>query len=156
MSDTKTCTKCKKTKAMEDFCTDRSRKSGLTSWCKACRKISKTKYNRTERGKQTTRAHTKRYYMKNGGTKFRAGLNLKYLYGITPADFDRMYVEQNGRCAICGKHQSDFKRALDVDHDHETKVIRGLLCRNCNLAIGKFKDNPVLLRKAADYLEGLI
>jgi len=153
MSDTKFCPKCKETKTMGDFCIDRSRKDGRATCCKVCRKASKRKYNRTEAGKRTTRANTKNYYMKNGGTKFRAGLNLKYLYGITPADFDRMFAEQKGCCAICGKHQSELKRALSVDHDHKTKVIRGLLCNNCNLAIGKLQDSSVLLRKAADYLE---
>ncbi|KKK77559.1 hypothetical protein LCGC14_2852360, partial [marine sediment metagenome] len=98
-------------------------------------------------------AHTKKYYEKKGGSKFRAETNLFRLYGVTPEQFDNLYVEQEGCCAICGKHQSEFKRALDVDHDHKTKVIRGLLCSNCNIAIGKLKDNPVLLRKAADYLE---
>ncbi len=153
MSDTKFCPKCKITKPVEDFYVDRSKGDGLTSWCIECRKESKRRWLTTPEGKRRNTAHTKKYYEKKGGSKFRAERNLFRLYGVTPEQFDRLYVEQEGRCAICGKHQSEFKRALDVDHDHKTKVIRGLLCSNCNIAIGKLKDNPVFLRKAADYLE---
>ncbi len=153
MSDIKTCTKCKVTKPVEDFCTDRSRTDGLTSHCKLCRKISETKYRNTSQGKKKHVANVKRYYVKKGGSKFRAETNLFRLYGVTPEQFNKLYVEQEGCCAICGTHQSEFKRALSVDHNHKTKVIRGLLCNNCNMAIGKLQENPILLRKAADYLD---
>ncbi len=149
----KHCPKCKEFKRLSEFYVDKSRKDGRTSWCKICRGKHAKQYHGTPDGKRRHTAHTKKYYEKKGGSKFRAERNLFRLYGVTPEHFDRLYVEQEGRCAICRKHQSEFKQALSVDHDHKTKVIRGLLCNNCNLAIGKFKDNPVFLRKAADYLE---
>lgn len=52
-------------------------------------------------------------------------------------------------CIICG-----IEAPVVVDHDHETKEVRGGLCINCNLGLGHFKDNPELLRFAALYLEG--
>ena len=60
---------------------------------------------------------------------------------------------QNGRCAICGKHQNKFKKALSVDHCHKKGIIRGLLCNSCNLGLGKFYDNCELLNNAIYYLK---
>ena len=62
-----------------------------------------------------------------------------------------MHDAQGGLCAICGRKQPE--KWLAVDHDHETGVIRGLLCSRCNSGLGQFKDNPDRLRLAADYLE---
>ena len=70
-----------------------------------------------------------------------------------------MLVEQNGVCAICRQPESrtwhGVKKQTDlaVDHCHETKRVRGLLCHKCNSILGYVKDSPVVLRTAADYLE---
>lgn len=66
--------------------------------------------------------------------------------------YNRMFTEQKGCCAICGKHQSEFNRALGLDHCHKTEIMRGLLCTKCNLGIGYFDDNVERLLKAAIYL----
>jgi len=63
-----------------------------------------------------------------------------------------MYAEQRGSCAICGKGEAENGKALAVDHDHESGVVRGLLCDHCNLALGRFQDSPEILRRALDYL----
>ena len=62
-----------------------------------------------------------------------------------------MLEEQNGGCWICGK-QPTGKRALDIDHDHKTGKVRGLLCSNHNRAIGLLGDDIRALVKALDYL----
>jgi hypothetical protein len=78
---------------------------------------------------------------------------LKSMYGILQEDYDALLASQNGHCAICGGDRFDKRRkALGVDHDHLTGVVRGLLCRSCNLAIGLLRDDPALLRAALDYL----
>lgn len=71
-------------------------------------------------------------------------------YGMTQADYDRMFSAQGGQCAICNKTQ---ERALDVDHCHATGLVRGLLCTNCNRMIGHAGDRADKLRAAANYLE---
>lgn len=78
--------------------------------------------------------------------------NLKKNYGITLDDYNRMFQEQNGCCKICGKHQQDLKASLHVDHNHMTGKVRGLLCHHCNVGIGHFEDNIVLLSNAITYL----
>lgn len=78
--------------------------------------------------------------------------SLKRLYGISLETYNEMFADQEGFCAICDKHASEEKYALCVDHDHNTGVIRGLLCLNCNTALGKFRDDADLLRAALKYL----
>ena len=78
--------------------------------------------------------------------------NLRKKYGITPEIYDQMYADQEGRCKICSRHSTEFKRQLAVDHCHTTGKVRGLLCSNCNTAIGKLNDDPELFARAVSYL----
>jgi hypothetical protein len=71
-------------------------------------------------------------------------------YGITLEEYNRLFVVQNGQCAICGNPQ---EKSLDVDHCHKTNKVRGLLCRKCNLGIGFMQDNPEICKKASEYLK---
>jgi hypothetical protein len=77
-------------------------------------------------------------------------------HGITPEEYDVKLASQDGRCAICGNppNPQGIRAAscLHLDHDHATGVHRDLLCVNCNQGLGRFKDDPDLLRAAADYI----
>lgn len=73
-------------------------------------------------------------------------------YGLTVAEFDAMLAAQSGTCAICSR-ADHTARNWCVDHCHATGVVRGILCSECNAAIGKLKDDPALLRRAAGYIE---
>lgn len=75
---------------------------------------------------------------------------LKFHYGITVEDYQRLFAEQGGVCAICGRATD---RTLHVDHNANTGVVRQLLCAGCNLGLGCFIENPAALRAAAEYLE---
>lgn len=77
---------------------------------------------------------------------------LKRLYGIDIENYLKILENQNGVCAIC-KKECKTKSRLSVDHNHETGMVRGLLCNRCNRAIGMFEDNPEILRSAIRYLE---
>jgi hypothetical protein len=78
-------------------------------------------------------------------------------YNLTVQEFEAMLTAQDGRCALCGSTPpSNGKLALarlHVDHDHITGKNRGLLCTSCNNGLGRFKDDPALLRAAADYID---
>lgn len=80
--------------------------------------------------------------------KLRARSKRLAQYGLTEDQFEEMSTAQDGACQICGT----VPEQLVVDHDHVTGVVRGLLCRPCNAALGIFKDDPDLLRKAIEYL----
>ncbi len=78
---------------------------------------------------------------------------LKKKYGITIEQYNRMLIEQNNSCAICGKDADKCHNGLYVDHNHATGKIRKLLCRDCNVGIGHLMEDVLILRKAIEYLE---
>lgn len=79
--------------------------------------------------------------------------SFKRKYGITLSDYKEALSIQENRCAICFTHASILTRPLNVDHDHKTNIVRGLLCCNCNTALGLLKDNSLVLKMAINYLE---
>lgn len=82
--------------------------------------------------------------------------NLKRYYGLTREQYDALLAEQGGGCAVCGKTvdiMDGEEQMLAVDHCHETGEVRGLMCRNHNVGLGLFNDDPAMLRKMADYIE---
>lgn len=75
--------------------------------------------------------------------------------GITFNEMLMLEIRAGGHCECCGsKLNSSRYTRMAIDHDHVTKKVRGLLCTNCNTAIGLMKDSPLRLRQAAAYLEG--
>jgi hypothetical protein len=75
--------------------------------------------------------------------------HLRAKYGLADGDYDRMYAQQDGRCAICGTSCDK----LNVDHDHATGDVRGLLCQHCNIALGWLRDDPERAAATALYLK---
>ena len=74
-------------------------------------------------------------------------------YGLTIKDYRSMLAAQGGGCAICGRTENGKRHNFDIDHDHATGEVRGLLCNRCNRMLSNALDKPELLRKAIAYLE---
>lgn len=75
-------------------------------------------------------------------------------YNLTLDAYQALEDVQNGCCRICLRHKSDVRQGiLVVDHDHRTNKVRGLLCHNCNTAIGLFKEDQTALLRAIQYLK---
>jgi hypothetical protein len=79
-------------------------------------------------------------------------------YGITEEEYQKKLENQQGRCAICGNPETEMSRwgapkMLAIDHDHETNVIRDLLCARCNKVLGSVKDDPELLQIMIGYIQ---
>ena len=136
----KTCTKCRLTKDETEFYLEKAkRKDGSIrefrrSHCRACE---------TQR-KRTTDKRTK---------KERANRHLLNTYGITTELRDKL-AEIQGGCGICGaKVPGGRYNTWNVDHCHHTGKVRGVLCWDCNVGIGKLKDDAQLLRRAIQWLE---
>ena len=70
-------------------------------------------------------------------------------HGLSLQDYRAMRERQKNVCGIC----KTPGKPLCIDHCHATGKVRGLLCRNCNLGLGNYKDNPVFTRAATAYLE---
>ena len=125
----KLCYTCRERKAEDAFRSNRN-------VCRAC-----------EGANNIARNHT----VVNGLKRQRIN-NLKVRYGMNVDEFFVMLKSQNSECAICGIDLSEDFTKCYVDHDHVTGKNRAILCYSCNIGLGHFKDDPELLRKAADYL----
>lgn len=80
--------------------------------------------------------------------------NLKYNYGLSFEDFKQLQESQSNCCAICEiPEENTLTKRLHIDHDHETGMVRGLLCMSCNTRLGHLRDSIENLRKALSYLE---
>jgi len=86
--------------------------------------------------------------LQNACKACKATMSKNWKYAFESGEFDRMIIEQQGRCAICNDPMLD----PNVDHDHATGRIRQLLCRRCNRMIGFAVDNLEILQSAIDYL----
>lgn len=143
---TKTCTKCGETKPLAAYGLHPNTRDGYRTSCKPCNSKQTRQWAiaNPEKVKEWVRLNPEKRYaqQRRWGYKRR--------YGITVADYDRMFTEQGGKCAIC-RGDSCYEN-LAVDHDHKTGAIRGLLCQNCNAGIGNLKDDPLVLEAAIAYL----
>lgn len=72
-------------------------------------------------------------------------------YGISVEQYNYLLEEQNKVCWICNKNNSS-KKSLNIDHDHKTGQVRGLLCGKCNTALGLLQEDPHILLRAYEYL----
>lgn len=118
-----------------------------SKWCARCQEFRPvTSFpGRKDTGKQSS-------YCKPCQRSYNQERRVLLVYGLTWDEYDLLLACQEGRCAICGGTPRRY--ALAVDHDHRTGEIRGLLCSRCNhKLLGSANDDPVRLRKAADYLE---
>ncbi len=80
---------------------------------------------------------------------------MRTAYGMTLLEYEEMLTIQKGVCAVCGSAGGGrgVTRTLAVDHCHKTGTVRGLLCPQCNVALGMVKDNASTLAALAMYLE---
>jgi len=133
----KTCTSCHIDKPLTSFNKDKNSKDKLRSICRGCQKEYSAKYHKTYKGNSKRKDYL-----------------LQWRYGISEEVLDKMYLQQEGKCAICGEFKSTYnkKGGLYIDHCHTTGKVRGLLCNYCNSVIGMAKENTTTLLKAIEYL----
>ena len=74
-------------------------------------------------------------------------------YGIDSFTYGLMLEKQSYCCKTCGKHADDnHNKKLYIDHDHKTGKVRGLLCLQCNTALGLLKDNKKVIKNLLKYI----
>lgn len=101
-----------------------------------------------------TRFNTASWRKNNPGkdSKQKRIYSLRTKYGITLQEYNNLFQKQSGCCAICKKHQTDLIKTFHIDHNHKTGEIRGLLCQQCNHAIGLLKDDSEIIASALEYV----
>ena len=183
MTETKICTKCKEElpATTEYFHRHNQSNDSLRSRCKKCRNKTNQRWRKIKANEKKKESPPKvqctkckqwysatvEYFYKNQyaiyglspscklcDRKYSRKKSLKRRYGITINEYDEMINKQNGKCAICGIHQSELEKPLFVDHNHKTDNVRGLLCDLCNRGIGFLKENPLILLKSIKYIQG--
>ena len=152
------------TKAIEEFYRMAGMKDGYRNECKRCNLDQKAARHRAN--PEPARERVRRWANENPervakrAEEYRASgqraiadrrYHLKRKYGISPEEYDVLLDRQGGGCAICGRPPTPGI-SLHVDHDHLTGCIRGLLCFQCNNALGDFEDSHERLQLALHYL----
>lgn len=99
------------------------------------------------------RKAVKKYNNSDKGKDRKRKSYLQRTYNLSIDDYNKKLKDQSHKCAICGIDETELTSNLHVDHNHTTGTIRELLCTNCNLGIGMFKENIDSLAKAISYLE---
>ena len=129
----KRCSYCRRSKPAKLFNLNNTKKDGLQSYCKSCSsKVNKINHNPEAKRRS----------------------DLKRRYKLDWKRYLKMYKSQCGKCYICETNVELYGvKAAHIDHDHSDSSIRGLLCRDCNLGLGYFKDNISLLFNAIKYLK---
>jgi hypothetical protein len=149
----KICNRCGEPKEADQFHKRTASKDGLQSHCKDCGRTQQTEWRAAnpERAREIVKkSHTperrERYNQSRNATQ--RWDHIRRRYGVTQEEYQRRFEEQGGRCAICSIATDE----LQVDHCHETSVVRGLLCSSCNRAIGLLGDTLEALERAVAYL----
>lgn len=144
----KTCVLCGEEKPASDFRRNHRMRLGLDSYCRPCAAAKSAAWRAAhpERTRELEQLRPKRT------TEERWAVMLWVHYRMTPAEYWALHADQGGVCAICLEPERGKRGMLHVDHCHETGSVRGLLCQQCNLALGHFRDNPDLMTSAVHYL----
>lgn len=164
------CPRCEEYRPFEEFFWNVDRRDGVRRPSAACRKHTAERLGEWRNAnRERHRANDRRYQalFRKNYPELKAAYDrrshLKSAFGLTEAQYAELLEAQDGGCAICGRaesvlrgrgHRADEPRELAVDHDPETKLVRGLLCFDCNTAIGKLLHDPALLIEAFVYLTG--
>lgn len=122
------CPRCKEEKSSEDFYRNSAR--GRSSWCAKCHREW-----RKENPQSIDKDYNRNYYFTKA-------------YGLSSNQVDELKMQQQNKCRICS-----LETDLEVDHDHNSGKVRGLLCVRCNLALGLFRDSPEIIDSASLYLK---
>lgn len=136
MTAHKWCGCCKTNLPLESFAKNKNKKDGLQERCTTCRKNHHQKVKHLI--PKQTKEQKRKYLIKS--------------YGLSVLEFNKMLESQENKCAIC-KSENWGRPSPNIDHCHNSLKVRGLLCNNCNRALGLFKDNIEVLENARKYLE---
>lgn len=143
----------------------------MRKYCPKCRQYLLTEeFRKTKRGKNSLsilcmKCQAEQVYIIRPDARQNRQMRRRFMkmrrikaytekYGLSEVEWTEMLAKQSNLCAICGG--KDAGKVLCVDHDHTTGKVRGMLCGNCNIGLGNFKDSPKILESAIAYLLGKV
>lgn len=146
--NTRVCFKCKVKLTSKNFVHSSKKADGIGTYCKTCCAESSARWRADNR--EHARSLDKAWKLANADRIKIAKRKciMRRDYGLSPDDYERLYTFQKGNCAVC---LNPLKQP-NIDHNHTTGETRGLLCWICNNALGKFRDDPSLMERAANYI----
>lgn len=147
-SGLKTCPKCQAAKPLSDYHKSKSTVTGLQVYCKAC---GAARYDEWRRKNLKKMAEDQKRRRRADPERFK-DYERKGRYGLEPGEYAALLKAQGGVCAICGRIDSNGRGSFHVDHCHDLKHVRGLLCHGCNVSIGHFQHDTAVLEAAINYL----
>jgi hypothetical protein len=155
----RTCNKCKKPKALEEFSRDRNHKDGRTYDCKLCRAAKHRQWTKDnpEKVKETNERYApyrKQYYQKPEVKLKHRKRHIEKKYNISYSEYEKMLDAQLSLCYICNRPEPQERNEyLAVDHCHKTGKIRKLLCSRCNMVVGLLEENFAIADKIKEYIK---
>ncbi len=163
-SPTKRCSRCAQIHPAEFFCKDKNRRDGRHPWCRSCAKEGQRRslakpavrerqreYQRLWAQRPDNRTRRLAHQKTDAGKAAKRRAKLKAKYGLTETKYNKIFTDQSGICAVC---KSTFKSSkhTHIDHCHKTGKVRGILCHNCNRALGAVGDSSDILLALISYL----
>jgi hypothetical protein len=143
------CTLCEKELPISNFSLKKNSKTILASRCDKCRNSPMVLWDSLH--PESVKKRGKKY-IESGNARLG---RLKKKYNLSKEEYEKLLLAQNNKCAICNSDTPKGRySSFNVDHDHKTNKVRGLLCTNCNRGLGFFKDDIELLKKALYYISG--
>lgn len=133
------CNKCKQDKSKSEFYKESRFTRGYRYSCKECEAPRFKNYRNVPSNKKRISENRRKW-------------NRAKRYNFPPELYDQRLAEQGNVCAICKASTPGGRGQFHADHNHETNQPRGVLCHNCNVALGNFQDNPEVLKAAIEYL----
>ena len=132
---------------------DTKEKNGALQYIVECADCGQTHLRNAKHLKQSIKAQDcSKYKPPNWSGLEREDNIIRKQYGISMQEFNELLAHQGGGCAICYKSIEFLRRRMNIDHCHETNVVRGILCSGCNTGLGHLGDNLDGLQRALDYL----
>jgi hypothetical protein len=140
--DGRRCSRCRRRKPVDEFSPDAGHYDGIAPYCKSCAaRLGREQLKSLNPEQRDARRRYSRRY------------DIKRNYGIEFDDAQALLVTQGGQCAICADPIDLLApRSGCVDHHHETKTVRGILCVKCNAGIGQFRESEDFMLRAIAYL----
>jgi hypothetical protein len=126
----KFCKRCTRWLPLSEFNVRKALREGVSRWCRDCH---------SGRNKEQYIPQTREY-------------TLQRHYELTLADWELLFEQQGRKCAACGTTDPGSAKGWATDHIHGTKIVRGILCLGCNVALGHLKDSPERAEQLAAYL----